>query len=89
MQPGSSHTGPCSLVPRNTLFTKVFWHTFIIKSSKVDMRHVRDCTDVQDTKILQYLHVFETSALKERTLIAFFSGTDVVLLLERSPQSKY
>lgn len=89
VQPGCSRASLHSLFPRNILITKVFWHILLINSSIVDMRNLHDYIDVQDTKILQYLHVFETSALKARALIAFFSETNAVSLLERSPWCKY
>ena len=84
-QPGSSHAWLHSLRPRNFFSTKVFWYILLIKSSNGDIGY----TGVRDTTILQYLHVFGTSVLKAKALIAFFSVTNMVSLLERSPQCKY
>lgn len=56
----------------------------LLKSSSVDRKNLYDYRDVGDTKILQHLHAFGTSALKARALIAFFSVTNAVSLLERN-----
>lgn len=73
LQPGSPHTRLCSLIPRNIFFTKLFWHVLLLKSSSVDRKNLYDYRDVGDTKILQRLHAFGTSALKASVDCVFLS----------------